>query len=333
MVANLHSKLVLVFLASYACLAPAMFGAEQKALDGIAVAPPEAVRLLFRSGGFGMAQGATVPVSVVHAASFAEFQSPFALASNTFGTVFGQTGAVSAASGAGPSQSTGRLLPDVPINDWSDDFVDGSAPTSLDGVRVLVNGRESFISFIGRAEALGTSLDQINFISPDDDALGPVSIEVFQGEDMVAATVINRGAVAPGLFAFGAAGTTTFLAAVTADGNFVAPDGFFGTSLESRPARSGETILLFGSGFGATDPPVPAGQIVTIRSDLPAGEVEVTIGGVRADVQFGGLAPNLAGLYQFNVVVPTLPDGNHAVVITRAGVASQAGVSVPVLNE
>ena len=303
--------------------APALLAEELRPDVAAVAAPQDAVRMLFRSAqGFGVAQGATLPISVVHAASFETFESA-GVASNTFATVFGQVGGGAAA----PAQEA-RLLPDVPVNDWSDDFVDGVAPTSLDGVRVLVNGIEGFISFIGRAEDIGTANDQINFIAPDDDALGPVMIEVYQGEDRVAASMVNRGEAAPGLFVFGG----TYAAAVSPAGEFIAPPGTFGDAVQSRAAAGGETILLFGSGFGSTEPAIPAGRIVTERSDIPGGELMVTVGGMPATVVFAGLAPNLAGLYQFNITLPALPDGEHEVVITRSGQPSQGGVLIPIAN-
>ena len=41
----------------------------------------------------------------------------------------------------------------------------------------------------------------------------------------------------------------------------------------------------------------------------------VTIGGANATVQFGGGAPNLIGTYQFNIVVPDVPNGDQPVVV------------------
>lgn len=307
------------------CLAlPAGWAAESAPVTDPAVFPPDvAIRNMFRKAlTFRVAQAATVPISVANAATFEAVDSMGGggLTSNTFGTVFS------------PSAGPGRLLPDVPLNDWADDFVSGMAPNSLNGVRVLVNGKESFISFIGRGEDIGTGSDQINFVTPDDTALGPVSIEIFQGQEKVAASMVNRRDVAsPGLFAFASQNGATFAAAVSLDGKFIAPEGIFGPGL-SRPAASGEIILIFGAGYGATDPPVPAGKIVTVLSAIPASEVRATIGGLPATVLFGGLAPNFTGLYQFNIQVPQLPNGNHIIMIGRSGINSQAGLSIPVQN-
>ena len=64
--------------------------------------------------------------------------------------------------------------------------------------------------------------------------------------------------------------------------------------------------MLFGVGFGPTLQPVPAG--VSFFGATPtATPVAITIAGVPADVMFAGITQ--AGLYQFNLVVPALPDG------------------------
>jgi uncharacterized protein (TIGR03437 family) len=45
----------------------------------------------------------------------------------------------------------------------------------------------------------------------------------------------------------------------------------------------------------------------------------VTIGGANATVSYGGGAPNLIGTYQFNIVVPDVPNGDQPVVVTLPG--------------
>ena len=61
--------------------------------------------------------------------------------------------------------------------------------------------------------------------------------------------------------------------------------------------------------------------------------MRVTIGGVPAEVRFAGLAPCCASIYQFNVVVPPLPDGNHFITIERMNVSSQPELLLGVANE
>jgi uncharacterized protein (TIGR03437 family) len=49
--------------------------------------------------------------------------------------------------------------------------------------------------------------------------------------------------------------------------------------------------------------------------------VQIRIGSTYADVRYAGLSS--AGLYQFNIVVPNVPDGDHDVLGTIAGVRTQ----------
>jgi uncharacterized protein (TIGR03437 family) len=93
------------------------------------------------------------------------------------------------------------------------------------------------------------------------------------------------------------------------------------------PATPGETILLFGDGFGL---PV---STLTADSDVQAGVLptwpQVTIGGTTASVQYAGLIS--PGLYQINVVVPSAAaNGDNAVVAIYAGVSTPSGATIPV---
>jgi uncharacterized protein (TIGR03437 family) len=63
---------------------------------------------------------------------------------------------------------------------------------------------------------------------------------------------------------------------------------------------------------------------VSPLSLLPAGSVTATIGGIPAAVQFAGLAPGFAGLYQVNIVVPSMPAGQYPLQISGGGVTSNA---------
>jgi uncharacterized protein (TIGR03437 family) len=116
------------------------------------------------------------------------------------------------------------------------------------------------------------------------------------------------------------------VAALHADYSLIgAPDLLPGAV--TTPARPGEIILLYGVGFGPANPPQPAGQLVTAAAPL-ANPVQVAIGGVAASVAYAGLVES--GLYQFNVTVPNLPNGDAAVVASISGVATQTGVSLTV---
>jgi uncharacterized protein (TIGR03437 family) len=86
----------------------------------------------------------------------------------------------------------------------------------------------------------------------------------------------------------------------------------------ANPAQPGETIEMFLTGLGTVTPPITDGAVgpsTTLSwSDLyNAGNLLVYFNdygpngstGNQGTIQYAGLAPTLAGLYQFNVQVPT----------------------------
>jgi len=67
---------------------------------------------------------------------------------------------------------------------------------------------------------------------------------------------------------------------------------------------------LYGTGFGATAPDSGSGEIARQAVPLPLLPV-VSIGGVAALVEYAGISPGGAGLYQINVRVPeSVADGD-----------------------
>ena len=94
------------------------------------------------------------------------------------------------------------------------------------------------------------------------------------------------------------------------------------------PAEPGEFVTLFGTGFGATEPPLETGQIPGAAVRL-ANAVAFTFGGIAVppqDVLYRGAAPCCAGLYQFTVRVPAdVPDGNVPVTAVVQGVSTPEG--------
>ncbi|MGO9341676.1 MAG: hypothetical protein ACLP6E_04035, partial [Acidimicrobiales bacterium] len=99
--------------------------------------------------------------------------------------------------------------------------------------------------------------------------------------------------------------------------------------VSSTPAQPGETILLYATGFGPANPPLPTAQLVTAAQPL-ASSVQVTIGSAAAIVAYEGLVG--PGLYQFNVTVPSLPNGDATVTASIGGVTTQTGVSLTIQN-
>ncbi len=193
-----------------------------------------------------------------------------------------------------------------------DEIVDGILPTQLDGVQVLINGRPAAVFFI--------SPGQLNVQAPDDTAVGPVLVEVIRDGIGTASETADLQEAAPAFFMFDPEGRK-FIAAVHADGVFVGKPDLFGGALAARPAGPGDVILLFGTGFGLTNPSVESGRVFSGAAPLSA-DVTIRFGGIEADVLFGGLSG--AGLNQFNVVVPdVLPGGDIEVVAETLGQRTQ----------
>jgi uncharacterized protein (TIGR03437 family) len=238
------------------------------------------------------AQPAVTVTAVVNAGSFQP-----GIASGTWISIFG----------ANLSQNTYL---------WqASDLVNGALPTLLQGVSVTVNGLPAYVDYV--------SPTQINALAPDDDTLGPVPVQVTTAGETSNAVTVQKSLFAPAFLTFDG----THVAALHADYSLIgAPDLLPGAV--TTPAQPGEIILLYGVGFGPANPPQPSGQLVTTATPLATNAVQVTIGGQVATVAFSALTGS--GLYQFNVTVPALPNGDAAVVATIGGVPTQTGVSITV---
>lgn len=190
---------------------------------------------------------------------------------------------------------------------WSSsDFQNGVAPTTLGGVTVSIGGLPAYIDFV--------SSGQVNAQVPSNVGTGTQSIVVTNSSGSSAAYPITVNATQPGLLAppnFQVNGTQ-YVVALHADGTYVLPTGAV-SGLTSSPAKVGETIILYGIGFGNVTPSFPAGQIVAGANTL-ASPFLVNFGQTPATVSCGtcydGLAPNFVGLYQFQLVVPNVAAGN-----------------------
>jgi uncharacterized protein (TIGR03118 family) len=247
-----------------------------------------------KHGLFGSLQAAPV-VSANAIGNAADIQS--AIAPNTFISIFGA-----------------NLAP-VTRNWTTTDFAGVNLPTSLSGVSVTVNGKPAFVYYI--------SPKQIDVLTPVDTATGPVDV-VVSNNTMTSATVsVNMQQFSPALFLLKDGKS---IAAVHAAGGVVGAAALYPGL--STPARAGETIALFGTGFGQTNPTVASGQIVTASATCVNTPV-VSFAGTPAQVAYAGLVS--AGVYQFNVVVPgTVAAGDIPVTISMGGSTSAAGAIITV---
>jgi uncharacterized protein (TIGR03437 family) len=91
-------------------------------------------------------------------------------------------------------------------------------------------------------------------------------------------------------------------------------------------------VLIYVTGLGAVNPPVADGSAAP-RDPLswtPRDTYEVWIGDEQGTVEFAGLAPDYAGLYQMNVRIPAnAPRGDVYIAISGPGCyANQAKIPI-----
>lgn len=104
----------------------------------------------------------------------------------------------------------------------------------------------------------------------------------------------------------------------------VKPSGEQYTLDAAHPASAGDALVIYCTGLGEVDPPVPAGSAASTSTlSNTKNPVTVTIGGITANVFFSGLAPGFAGVYQVNAFVPEgLTPGDVPITISVAGQTS-----------
>jgi uncharacterized protein (TIGR03437 family) len=199
----------------------------------------------------------------------------------------------------------------------ADEIVDGALPTSLDGVSVSVNNRPAAVFFI--------SPEQVNVLPQPDDTTGPVPVTVTNAAGTSTTFTAQMQPLTPAFFPW----EGKYAVATRTDFTLVGPPGLF-PGLDTAPARPGEVVILWGTGFGPTNPPTPANRVITGAHAL-AAIPSVRIGGLPAEVIGAALSPGSAGLTQLAVRVPELaPSGDLAVVAEFPGAASPSNVFLTV---
>jgi uncharacterized protein (TIGR03437 family) len=170
-------------------------------------------------------------------------------------------------------------------------------PETIGGVRVLLGGRPAPLLFV--------SDDQVNFYVPADVVDGTVELTVSNPRGTSAALRVPVAPVVPGVFFDGTSG----FGAVVVSGTW--------ESTLTRPARRGDYLEIYGTGFGPLRSAGTAGLQQTVLAP------RVSIGGVQAEVLYSGLTPGLLGLYQVNVrVAESVPPGTQLLSVTVGGMRS-----------
>jgi uncharacterized protein (TIGR03437 family) len=200
---------------------------------------------------------------------------------------------------------------------WGGDF-----PISLGETSVTVNGKPAYLWFV--------SPGQINFQAPDDSTLGSVKVTVTTTAGSFSAPV-TLNSYAPSFSLLNNRYPAAIVLTPGSGGNsgggydVIGPSGAFGFA--TRPVRRGETLVLYGVGFGPTNPVVPAGGVFS-GAAASLARPQVTIGGIPTVVTFAGIVQ--AGLFQLNVQVPNVSSGDQPLAAMVGGAATPSGVFITV---
>jgi uncharacterized protein (TIGR03437 family) len=173
-------------------------------------------------------------------------------------------------------------------------------PLTLQGVSATVNGVSAPLYFV--------SPGQVNIQVPYETGAGPAVVAI-NNAGQIAYYPFTVVPIAPGLYSSAISNTT---------GQLVSS------------ASGGDLLLLFTTGEGDVTPSLATGatpsSTITDPMQLPHARqpIQVTVGGVTAQVLFAGIPSGVAGLTQIDFYVPaSAPLGSQQVVVTVGGVASQ----------
>ena len=121
-------------------------------------------------------------------------------------------------------------------------------------------------------------------------------------QDSLAEAILPVAAASPGIFAV-----------VNEDG---APND------RRHQAMRGSTVVAYGTGQGAVQPPIATGAVAS-ASPLSTAQVTATVDGKPARVDFAGMAPGFVGLLQVNLVIPDAATfGSVPLTISVNGISS-----------
>ena len=167
-------------------------------------------------------------------------------------------------------------------------------------MKVSIAGQNAVVDYI--------SPGQVNAQVPSNVGTGqqPVLVSNNAGTSApynIAVNPVQPGLLAPGLFNIGA---KQYVVALFPDGvTYVLPPGAI-TGVPSRRAKPGDTILLYGVGFGAVTPAIPSGQIVQ-QSNMISTPFRIFFGSAQAQTTYQGLSPGFVACTSSTSSCPLLP--------------------------
>jgi uncharacterized protein (TIGR03437 family) len=202
----------------------------------------------------------------------------------------------------------------------TDDIRDGQLPTALagTGVRVLIIPGSAQGGIF--ADIYYVSPGQVNALIPSSLIPGPAIVQLINNGLAGPPVTITLSASAPVLFQ--AEGATVI--ATHGNGPFVTM---------TQPAQGGEVVVLYATGLGATLPAAIPNQIPPSAAWIvDRADFRVVLNGKDVDsanIQYAGVTPGFAGLFQINLLLPADAPPNPQIQIGYGDQLSPAGLTLP----
>jgi uncharacterized protein (TIGR03437 family) len=188
----------------------------------------------------------------------------------------------------------------------------GTLPTQLAGVSVVVG----FIL----APVISVSPTQVTFLIPNTLVAGQTNVVLVRNNLQTPPSQITLLPAAPGLFM-----VDTLLLAQHSNGSLITP---------VSPAQPGESIVVYSTGLGPTNPRQLDGVIPKVPAPIVLlSQLQILLDGQPLDssaIQYAGITPGTAGVYQINFTLPAGITDSPALQISIGGQMSQSGVQIPV---
>ena len=199
----------------------------------------------------------------------------------------------------------------------SSEIVNSKLPTQLDNVSATIDNLPAAVYYI--------SPTQLNVQVPSDTNMGPVAVQVTYNGQTSKTFTVNLMPETPAFFLW----SNKYTVATRQDYTLVGPASLFPGS--STPAKAGDVVILWGTGFGATTPATPIEQLVpSTQLYSVVSPPSITIGGQTATVYGAALAPGFAGLYQIAIQIPPAASGDQPVIAQEGSASSPSGVFITI---
>jgi len=241
------------------------------------------------------------------------------------GTAWGQAPAYSAANIVNASDySPGPFAPNSVLSIFGTNLswdIEQVSPNQ--GPSVILPTVDSVQVYVDNwpAPVLYASGPQVNFIVPGNEISGDITVRVVREGVTGPEVTLKLAAAAPALFAL----STGYIVATHADGSLITANS---------PANAGETVVVYATGLGQTEPNPSPGEIPqTAASIVLFDSLSVSLDGAALPaylIKYAGVTPQSIALYQINIELPATLGENPQIQVTVGTQSSLPGLKINV---